>query len=67
MNKPFDTEFRTVVFQVTDPTKFNQVWSDFCNQMATNSEVNGCHVTGLSYGDVFQEVEKLEEELESKW
>lgn len=68
MNNPLESNFRTVVFQVTDQDKFKQIWSDFCQQMADDSEVNGCLVTGLSFGDVFEEVEKLEEKLlEESW
>ena len=60
------SQYRTVVFQVSDEEQFDKLWGDLCDSMRDGKPVNGAFVCGLSLDDVMTQLEELEEKMEQQ-
>lgn len=48
-------KFYTVVYEITDDQKFQEVAAPITAMLASEAEQNGCKVTGCGFGDVMTE------------
>jgi len=57
------SEFVTVLFKVEDREVFNNIFTAWCGSMCYDVVVGGAKVIAIDKGNIFAELEKLEEEL----
>ncbi len=60
------SQYRTVVFQVSDTEQFDKLWGDLCDSMRDGKPVSGAFVCGLSLEDEMTKLEELEEKMEQQ-
>ena len=59
-----NTDFVTVVYQVSDWDAFKKTWSNICTSLGSDVPVNGASVCGVSKSDEMSRVEYLESLLD---
>ena len=57
------SEFVTVLFKVEDKEVFKNKFTEWCRSMGEGILVEGAKVIAIDKGDLFAELEKLEQEM----
>lgn len=57
------SDFVTVLFKVEDKEIFNNKFTEWCRSMGDDILVDGAKVIAIDKGNIFAELEKLEEEM----